>query len=603
MAEPIQVTRLVYPGAPIVGPARIRAVKVEKSPENSNIDTVRVPNLAHYQSGCRKHAGCFGHYCVTPSGILLPPQSLSMKTGEITTEYLKASKFAFEGRKTEYLSSLESTNFTKNGTMRSIMSTPIAGSARLIATPMWYRRNIVWVSKNLADKLKTCYIQIDEDGIMEPTYKERTLAEGDNIILTRPPPLNIWNTQPMTIRFWDHDCIGVHPETFTMFHGDYDGDEAHIIPLYHPVSLLECEWWTVPSNEKFDEGRADYAANNTVDWLDEDYWNRCEFMNTTTVSSAEMFNDVKRATYGNISRNKDSNLKAMHDRFNTTDTERDFVAQSIRGMKDVCKQQLSQGLIGDMTRVAKIAAMCFTRPATGGLYVVTNVGSRLLCDDGLNDAGVPAVRAIMSLCEVAQQAALDSHRVQESDMASHDFVSDVLLGKPVLEPKGAKLPTLVVFSTQCPSSVISQTDPLWRYAVDDGIVVLCRPQQLNSDVSNYVIGTYNPKILSSISENKKTHQETCQVALTVVANYYGIRLTPMELKDLSYVLSYKVASSPNPITTRRGMLDRSLPWIETMEGTDVTKLQELKTGWQEPFSSTSSMFTSNFSRMVLGETT
>jgi hypothetical protein len=602
MSEPIHVTRLVYPGAPVVGPARIKAVKVEKAPDDANIETVRVPNFAHYESGCRVHADCWGHFCRTPSGILLPPQSMSMRTGDIMTEYLKASRFAFDGRKTEYLASLESTNFTKNGTMRSIMSTPVAGSARLIATPMWWRRNVVWVSKNLADKLKTCYIHIDEEDVIEPTYKERTLAEGDNVILTRPPPLNIWNTQPMTVRFWDHGCIGVHPETFTMFHGDYDGDEAHIIPLYHPTSLLECTSWTVPSNEKFDEGRAEYAANNTVDFLDEDYWNRCEFMNTTTVSSAQMFSDVKRAVYGNISRNKDSNLKAMHNRFNTTDTERDFVSQSIRGMKDVCKQQLSQGLIGDMTRVAKIAAMCFTRPATGGLYVVTNTGSKLLCGDGLVDAGVPAVRAVMSLCEVAQQAALDSHRVQESDMTSHDFVSDILLGRPVLEPKGGKLPSLVVFSENCPSSVVSQVDPLWKYKADGGIVALCKKQYFNAEVSRYITGSYSPRMTSSIANNKFTAQQLCHTSLIVACNYYGIRLTPIELKDLSYVLSYEISLSSSPITTRSGLLARSLPWIETIEGTDVTKLQEIKTGWQEPFSSTSSMFTSNFSRMVLGDT-
>jgi hypothetical protein len=603
MSEPVYVTRLIYAGAPVVGPARIKAIKVEKAPDDANIDTVRVPNFAHYESGCRTHAGCFGHFCRTPNGILLPPQSLSMRTGEITTEYLKAAKFAFEGRKTEYLSSLESTNFTKNGTMRSIMSTPVAGSARLIASPMWYRREIVWVSKNLADKLKTCYIHVDDDDVIEPTYKERTLAEGDNVILTRPPPLNIWNTQPMTVRFWDHDCIGVHPETFTMFHGDYDGDEAHIIPLYHPISLLECKWWKVPSNEKFDEGRAEYAANNTVDWLDEDYWHRCEFMNTTTVSSAQMFGDVKRAVYGNISRNKDSNLKAMHERFNTTDTERDFVSQSIRGMKDVCKQQLSQGLIGDMTRVAKVAAMCFTRPATGGLYVVTNSGSILLCDDGLSDPGVPSVRAIMSLCEVAQQAALDSHRVQESDMASHDFVSDVLLGRPVLEPKGARLPTLVVFSDDCPLSIVNQSAPIWKYQAEGGIVVLCKQQSLTQQAASYVIGAYNPRVVSSVTDDKVKVQQICYMGLVVACNYYKLRLTTLELNDLSYVLSYKISLSTSPITTRQGILARSLPWIETIEGTDVTKLQGLKADWQEPFSSTSSMFASNFSRMVLGETT
>lgn len=600
--EPINVTRFVHPGARVTGVARIRAVKVEKAPANATLETVRVPNLLHYESGCRLHADCFGHYCVTPSGILLPPQSMSMRNGDIATEYTKAARFAFEGRATEYMSSLESTNFTKNGTMRSIMSTPVSGSARLIATPNWHRRNEVWISKGLADKIKTCYIDTGEDGVVEPVYKERTLAEGDYAMLTRPPPLNIWNTQPMIIRFWNNDCIGVHPETFSAFHGDFDGDEAHIIPLYSAESIRECMSWEVPVNEKFEEGRREYARTHTEEWIDEDYWHRCKFMNHTTVSSNQLFKSVLKVKYGNISRNKDSNLRAMHERFNDPATERDFVQQSIRGMKDVCKQQLSQGLIGDMTRVAKIAAMCFVRPQQGGLYVATRTGTQLLCDDGLTDAGVPAVRAIMSFCEVAQQAALDSHRVQESDMPSHDFVSDMLLCKPVLEPKGDKLPTVVVMKSSMPTQLLTRLKPIWRYTTGDSIVLLCKAQELDSDTYQYLTGAYNPIVLGKIKNCALTPQQLCFNGLSVVCNYYKLRLTRLELLDISYVLSFRVSRSIEPITTRAGLLARDLSWVETLEGTDVTKIQSLRTQWEQPFSSTSSMFTANFSRMASGDT-
>lgn len=604
MADPIYASRLVYPGGAVFGAATIKAVKIMKAEDDNTLETVRVPNFSHYESGCRSHAGgCFGHFCRTPNGILLPPQSLSMRTGDITTEYLKAARFAFEGRKDEYLAGLESTSLTKRGTLRSIMSTPVAGSARLIATPMWYKRNIVWISQNLAKKLKTCYKHTDDEGIVTSTYKEHILEQGDYVILIRPPPLNIWNTQPMTVRFWRHDCIGVHPETFTLFHGDYDGDEAHIIPVYHPMSIQECDSWTVPSNEKFNQARTEYAANKDDKWITDEYWDRCEFMNTTTVSSAQMLERKVRTAYGNISRVKDSNLEAMHKRFNDDDTEASFVNQSIRGMKDVCKQQLSQGLIGDMTRVAKIVAMCFTRPSTGGLFVNTDQGSQLLCDDSQIDPGTPAVRAVMSLCEVAQQAALDSHRVQESDMASHDLISDVLLSRPVLEPKGEMLPTLLVFSGSAPATVISSIGPLWRYSVDGGVVVLCKPQRLETDIQQWIIGAYSPAFLTSLEEQGKNVQQICHTGLAVVCSYYDVRLTPLELKDLSYVLSFRVSRSQRPITTRRGMKERSLAWIETLEVTDAEALPSLKEVWQAPCSSTSSMFMSNFSRMISGDTT
>lgn len=602
MSEPVRATRLVYKGGPVSGAARIKAVKVVKAPEDSNIDVVSVPNFAHYESGCRQHSACFGHYCRTPGGILLPPQSLSMRTGKITTEYLKASRYAFEGRKEEYLESLEKTNLTKEGTMQSMMSTPVAGSARLIATPMWYRRELIWISKNLADKYKVCYTHFDEDGIMDPVYRERTLEEGDYVMLIRPPPLNIWNTQPMKIRFWNNDCIGVHPETFTMLHGDFDGDEAHLMALLHPLSIQECEAWSVPSNEKFDEGREEYIRDNNILETDEDYWHRCEFMNTTTVSSGQMSKAVMKAAYGNISRNKDSNLKTMHDRFNSEDTERDFVAQSIRGMKDVCKQQLSQGLIGYMTRVAKNAAMCFTRPASGGLYVATNSGTIKLCDDDLCDPGVPAVRAVMSLCEVAQQAALDSHRVQEGDMASHDFISDLFLHRPVLEPKGKKLPTLIVFEKNTSDVIIAAVKPIWKFRTDDGVAVLCQAAKVAGDIALHVVGAYSPQVVAGTEKRKYTAQQLCYKGISAVCSYYKVRLTPIELNDLSYLMSFRIAWSTDPITTRKGLVARSLSWIETMEATE-TNVSEMKTDWQKPFSSTSSMFMANFSRMVIGDTT
>ncbi|KXL50342.1 MAG: hypothetical protein FE78DRAFT_66951 [Acidomyces sp. 'richmondensis'] len=603
MAEAVKVTRLVYPGAPVSGVATVKSAKIVKAPDNANIYTVRVPNIAHYESGCRDHAGCWGHFCVTDSGIMLPPQSLSMRVGDIATEYLKSSRLAFEGRRTDYIKGLEKTNFTKDGTMRCIMSTPIAGSARLIATPMWRRRDVVWISPNLAAKLKTCYVDVDDNGVSDHVYKERSLSEGDHVILVRPPPLNIWNTQPMKVAFWDHDCIGVHPETFSMFHGDYDGDEAHIIPVYHPLSIRECESWTVPSSTTFSSTRERYLRDNPDTVADDDYYHRCAFINTTTVSSSEMKNEVLKLAYGNASRMKDSSMVDMHRRFNDRNTELDFVAQSIRGTRDVCRQQLSQGLIGDMTRVAKMAAMCFVRHREGGLYVLSRNGPVLLCNDGITDPGVPCVRAVMSVCEVAQQAALDSHRVQESNMASHDIVSDLFIGRPVLEPCGKRLPTIVVLEERTTKEQVSYFKPLWKFSTDGYIVLLCNPVRVPAGLKQLVAGSYNPVILSSVSDSDSRAQVLCYRGLSVVCNYYGLKLTPTELKDMSYLMSFKVRESSEHITTRTGLLERGLQWIETLEGTDITCIDRLVGHWGYPLSSTSSMFLGNFTGLAIGDVT
>jgi hypothetical protein len=253
-----------------------------------------------------------------------------------------------------------------------------------------------------------------------------------------------------------------------------------------------------------------------------------------------------------------------------------------------------------MTRVSKIAGMCFIRPSSGGLYVITSDGNVLLCDDGLTDPGVPAVRAIMSLCEVAQQAALDSHRVQESDMSSHDFISDILLGRPVLEPKGGKLPTVVILDQSIPESLVGRMKPIWRYTTGGSLLIMCKAHKLYPDTYGYLTGSYNPTVLSELHACKLNAQQLCRNGLSLVCNYYRLRLTEVELVDLSHVLSFRVSESHSPITTRKGMLARDLSWVETLEGTDVTMLPSLKRHWQEPLSSTSSMFMANFSLMAAG---
>ncbi|KAG9242105.1 hypothetical protein BJ878DRAFT_389102, partial [Calycina marina] len=78
---------------------------------------------------------CFGHMCVTPTGSVLPPHSLSFRSGDIRTKYYIATAKAFEGKQHEYVEELKRTNYRKWGRLRSIMSTPVSGSARLVAIP------------------------------------------------------------------------------------------------------------------------------------------------------------------------------------------------------------------------------------------------------------------------------------------------------------------------------------------------------------------------------------------------------------------------------------------------------------------------------------
>lgn len=178
--EPQNFTRRVYANAPIDGINTIDAIRYRPLKKNEKFKTHEVNSLSDYESGCHMHKRCFGHMCTTPEGIVLPPQSMAMRTMNIATEYHAASRLAFSGRKKEYIDALRRTNYTKGGTMRCTMSTPVLGSGRLIATPLWeHGTDVVAIPPELALKMKVCRREIDENGNMLSVFREDTLKEGD----------------------------------------------------------------------------------------------------------------------------------------------------------------------------------------------------------------------------------------------------------------------------------------------------------------------------------------------------------------------------------------------------------------------------------------
>lgn len=610
--NPQILQRATYGGAPIDGIYTVKAIKFSKFKPGENFRTYDVTDLGHYESGCHEHKQCFGHMCKTPSGTILPPQSMSMRTMEIATEYYTASKFAFAGDTKSYIEKLRSTNYTKKGTMRCIMATPVAGSCRLIATPQWeFGREYIAISENLASRMKVCKRQY-ENGVMLGTYIESSLQEGDWAIVVRPPSLHLGNTQPLRIRFWDKDCIGIHPETFSVFHGDFDGDEVQVYPVYNKESINECESWEVLSLEKFDKGREVFESLDdnlkSIDFTSSKSTNatirnsgRADFLEYTTLSSKQLKNGGNTLYFGEYSRNKKQHIDGMYKRFNDSTTEDMFVSESIRGTEDVRRQQLSQGSLGDMTRVAKIAASCFFRKAGGNLYVASRTTTKLLLDDGLEDTGTPSVRAVAQICAVAQQAALDAHRAETHDSVSHDFVSDLILGcarKINVGPTSTY--TFIQFNNTF-DDVYGTNFGIcaWKYITEDKINVLVKPGTVPFSVMKCVSAAYNPTILSGVQRSGGNITEVCTRGIKTVCNYYSIQISDIELTDIVQAFTYKPELHPDPITTRSGMMSRNLGWIETLLATDYTKLPSLDGDFEEANTSTAAMLMSNFGNLKL----
>jgi DNA-directed RNA polymerase beta' subunit len=181
---------------------------------------------------------------------------LSFRAGDIRTQYYLACAWAFKRDDSRYIEELRKTNYGKHGHLRSIMSTPVSGSARLVAGPHdSYDYGVGYLSRNLSEKILFCLPERNNDGSEGARFVERHLVEGDFVMLERPPSLTKYNNQPFRLGYWEKECLGVHPTVFSYFHGDYDGDEVQIYALGTEASIMEARSWEHPVNEKFTAAR------------------------------------------------------------------------------------------------------------------------------------------------------------------------------------------------------------------------------------------------------------------------------------------------------------------------------------------------------------
>lgn len=585
-----EVTRSSYPGKPLLSGNRVTSVSYVPFGQSERLRICDVGNIKEYSAGCKLHAGCFGHMCSTPTGITLAPQSISVRVGPISTQFLRASSHAFFGETEAYLSDLTATCLTKHGHMRVTQSTPVAGSGRLVAIPqVSYPLHVVCVSKLLAGCLKFEYVDMPREGVRAGTSRWKTLEEGDWCILVRPPSLTTEAFQPVVVKFWDHPAMGIHPELFTQLHGDYDGDEAHLYPLGDQRSVAEAKSWVHTKNHLFERARHKFRELKigTVVESDADLG----FMGTTTISTKQLYDGDTGVLFGEETRNPSKHVSATTARFHDRNTERDFVAQSIRGTADIMKQQLSQSSIGELSRLARIAASCFTRKSTGELVCAARGGIIVLDPGPVFDKGVPSCRAVMRICSVAQQALLDSHRAGTSATRGTDLIANMLRGSRIgsddldeetlcIFPRGVKLPYLT----------------LWKLEVGNRLIALVTVRTLSEYHYTMCIGAYSPRILRMVPQHSRVR--VCRLGIEHVCSYYSISLTETELMDLSYCLSYRPDMSLYPTTSRSGMVDRELSWLDTMMATDFKKQPGLANSRTYPITATSAMYTSNFSKFV-----
>jgi RNA polymerase Rpb1, domain 2 len=531
--------------------------------------------------------------CRTPTGNILPPHSLSFRSGDIRTQYYIASSKAFENDSTEYINALKRTNYGKEGHLRSVMSTPVSGSARLVCVPHDHSDPwTVFLSPNLASKVVFCLPETLEDGTLGARYVERSLQEGDFVMVERAPSLSKFNNQPLRLSLWDIECMGVHPKVFSYFHGDYDGDECHMYALGHPSSLAEALQWRPPLDRNLCGAEA-YMAEHFPGVCEEvDGEGGLEFLEYTTLSFDEIKNGDYELPMGDLVRNKKAHLDMFKEKMGKRKGTEGFLQDAVKGVKDIMRQQISQGRIGDMSRVARISAMCFTRGKEGGTFVVTRRSRVLLNRSTEGSTGCPAVRCVMVLCQASQEAALHAHRVGSTESAGVDLVSCLLRGRAEGN-ESAPQDTLVIMEGVEVEDAKRDLGASWGYAAEGVVALVVKDDKYSARGLGKLVGAFSPIVLSKVPEHRR--RSVCKAAVCAVYNYYKLELEGDDVEDMVEMMCYRVELSSLPITTREGMLSRGLGWMETLMACDYTKLPQLAGSTSRANTATSATMCSNFS--------
>lgn len=266
----------------------------------------------------------------------------------------------------------------------------------------------------------------------------------------------------------------------------------------------------------------------------------------------------------------------------TADVERNYVAESIRGMSDVARQQLTQGSIGYMSRIAKIVAMCFIRKG-GHLMVQTSEGQIIAARNVGDSYGCPCLRGVSSICSVAQQAALDSHRAGTEKMATYDMISNMLTGGE---------DTVVVTTLTCP--LIKEAT--WKAKRGDRYIAIVEEKSVESLGVSGVIGAYAPWVLCHLGDRISA----CITGVKLVCNYFSVSMTEEELNDVCYMLVFRCEDSRFPITCARGLRSRGIGWVDHLMATSYMNMHEIcgdGTSSEVPATGTCALLTGNFSQL------
>lgn len=566
-----------------------------ESCDNWPIPVQKCESYMDYMAGCKAHgSNCLGNYAVTPRGTVLMPSTLAKSLGVMVNDYARGAEgvFAREGavsnnrssnQERQYREKITSLMLTKTGKMRGDMASSIVdGSAREVITQFWNKMTVenlnieqsgidmlkerkvdasfFCIPDMVAANMRVLRVKKDKDlDMMMGYYEEDEVREGDWAIVVRAPSLGPRSVQPMMIVLWQHECFGLDPSFCDQYHADFDGDEMHIYILGRSESIEECMQWVRQERDIYEKVVEEkfipksWRENGTEDV-------RSKFMVGSTLSIRELMDGIEMPDISPESRMKEAMTNMSVDRLkNPMRVMSEFISESLRGIEDVKRQQLSQGFIGRITREAKVSAACLVYRGNGVFYMMRDKECIKIVDTAISDisfdriyplGGNPAIRGISKLCGKFQQAMLDAHRVSTQIVTQMNLIENFLNG-------GTDSITLVAMrGTRLPKNS-------WNCFKDGITFCIIHPTAVKSLATN-VVAAYHPSVLADV---QKMNGDTRLVALggvQMICNAYGVRLTKLELHSVAELTRYKCETASEPITTKKGIHQRRLRWFQVL---------------------------------------
>jgi len=278
-------------------------------------------------------------------------------------------------------------------------------------------------------------------------------------------------------------------------------------------------------------------------------------MINTTMSFKQIMDASPQPLMAEETRTKKEHLDSIRIRMQNPERIRmEFDKESIRGMSDINRRYLTQPIVGDMSRIARIAASCVVQIKDGTIGIYTTRKFEAIRKEELDKSeGNASIRAISTICASAQQVALDAHRIQKDSLPSHDMIEDLIVGSQY---------TMVVLSRGLDiRQYLNSSAIKWKYTSDNLQYIICNPKVANIGSAKDIIAAYNPIILSKVHSNRR--YDVCYNGIKLILNYYSIVLSHMEICSLAVLYTYLPTLSELPITTRDGMYLRGLQWTET----------------------------------------